>query len=87
MGIALDTYSHVLLDMHDHVIRALEDLLAAGLQYGCSKGVAKHIPALSSAAFHLQTAAFSKWAMLGSNQRPPPCKFHISRYVTYWHVR
>jgi hypothetical protein len=28
MGIALDTYSHVLLDMHDHVIRALEDLLS-----------------------------------------------------------
>jgi hypothetical protein len=24
--------------------------------------------------FYLQNAAFSKWAMLGSNQRPPPCK-------------
>lgn len=26
------------------------------------------------AAFYLQNASFSKWAMLGSNQRPPPCK-------------
>ena len=30
---ALDTYSHVLLDMQDHVTRALEDVQAAGLQY------------------------------------------------------
>jgi hypothetical protein len=29
---------------------------------------------LETIAFHLQRAAFSKWAMLGSNQRPPPCK-------------
>jgi hypothetical protein len=26
-------------------------------------------------AFYLQSAAFSKWAMLDLNQRPPPCKF------------
>ena len=25
--------------------------------------------------FYLQTSTFSKWAMLESNQRPPPCKF------------
>jgi hypothetical protein len=24
--------------------------------------------------FYLQIAAFTKWAMLDSNQRPPPCK-------------
>jgi hypothetical protein len=24
--------------------------------------------------FHLQNTAFSKWAMLDLNQRPPPCK-------------
>jgi len=23
--------------------------------------------------FYLQNVAFSEWAMLGSNQRPPPC--------------
>jgi len=27
-GIALDTYSHILLDMQDHVTRALEDALS-----------------------------------------------------------
>src|SRR5918999_347027 len=27
------------------------------------------------AAFFLQNPAFSKWAMLDLNQRPPPCKF------------
>jgi hypothetical protein len=32
------------------------------------------LPVLSCAAFYLQSGAFSKWAMLGSNQRPPPCK-------------
>ena len=25
-------------------------------------------------AFYLQNPGFPKWAMLGSNQRPPPCK-------------
>jgi len=25
-------------------------------------------------AFSLQNAVFLEWAMLGSNQRPPPCK-------------
>jgi hypothetical protein len=24
--------------------------------------------------FHLQNSTFSKWAMLGSNQRPLPCE-------------
>jgi hypothetical protein len=24
--------------------------------------------------FNLQNAVFLEWAMLGSNQRPPPCK-------------
>jgi hypothetical protein len=24
--------------------------------------------------FHLQNAAFTEWAMLGSNQRPLPCE-------------
>src|SRR5215217_210119 len=28
IGIALDTYSHILLDMQDHVTRALEDALS-----------------------------------------------------------
>jgi integrase len=28
IGIALDTYSHVLLDMQDHLTRALEDALS-----------------------------------------------------------
>jgi integrase len=28
IGIALDTYSHVLLDIQDHLIRALEDALS-----------------------------------------------------------
>jgi hypothetical protein len=28
----------------------------------------------SYSTFYLQNAAFSEWAMLGSNQRPPPCK-------------
>src|SRR5215217_2685362 len=33
------------------------------------------VPALlMSIAFYLQNATFSKWAMLESNQRPPPCK-------------
>jgi hypothetical protein len=33
------------------------------------------LPALLSyVAFMLQTPLLSKWAMLGSNQRPPPCK-------------
>jgi hypothetical protein len=31
-------------------------------------------PLPSCAAFYPQSAAFSEWAMLGSNQRPPPCK-------------
>ena len=48
---------------------------ADGLQYGCSKRAGERIPAPPScAAFYLQNAAFPKWAMLGSNQRPPPCK-------------
>jgi hypothetical protein len=38
------------------------------------KGTGIRSPALSSAAFYLRSVAFSKWAMLGSNQRPPPCK-------------
>ena len=36
--------------------------------------VAKHIPALSLSANYRLLQDFSKWAMLGSNQRPPPCK-------------
>ena len=28
-----------------------------------------------------------KWAMLGSNQRPPPCKFRILCCVANCHVR
>ena len=44
---------------------------ADGLQYGCSKRAGERIPAPPScAAFYLQNAAFPKWAMLGSNQRP-----------------
>src|SRR3954469_25851742 len=30
--------------------------------------------ALFYSAFYLQITAFSEWAMVGSNQRPPPCK-------------
>jgi hypothetical protein len=60
--------------MQGYVTRALEDVYPAGLQYGCSKRAEIRSPALSCAAFYLQSAAFSKWAMLGSNQRPPPCK-------------
>jgi hypothetical protein len=33
--------------------------------------------------FYLQNAAFSKWAMLDLNQRPPPCKFHFPGFIPY----
>jgi hypothetical protein len=57
-------------------------------QSGCSKRAGKRIPALSSYPQKIALLqVFSKWAMLGSNQRPPPCKFRISHYVPYWHVR
>ena len=35
------------------------------------------MPDLSCAAFYLRSVAISKWAMLGSNQRPPPCKGRV----------
>jgi hypothetical protein len=44
IGIALDAYSHVLLDVQEHVIRALEDTLSCRVAV---KGSAKRIPALS----------------------------------------
>ena len=47
---------------------------AAGLQYGCNKRSGKRILVHSCATLCLQRVAFLKWAMLGSNQRPPPCK-------------
>ena len=31
-------------------------------------------------AFFLQIITFSKWAMLGSNQRPPPCKRSVTGF-------
>jgi Transposase, Mutator family len=58
-----------------------------GLQYSCSKRTGRPIPSLlSRAAFYLQNVAFSKWAMLGSNQRPPPCKLGQSFPGRYYPV-
>ncbi len=59
----------------DHASRALEDACAAGLQYGCSKSIGRPISnPLTVRCFPCKTSLFLKWAMLGSNQRPPPCK-------------
>jgi hypothetical protein len=37
--------------------------------------------------FYLQMGNFYKWAMLGSNQRPPPCKLAAVRSRPSWYVR
>jgi hypothetical protein len=37
----------------------------------------------SYSTFYLQNAAFSEWAMLGSNQRPPPCKRSAKVFRTF----
>src|SRR5215204_4323139 len=70
--------------MQDSATNAMEaagvgNRLVSGLRSGCST-VAVRGPArvslgpLTCATFYLQNSAFPKWAMLGSNQRPPPCK-------------
>ncbi len=75
IAITLNTYSHILPNMQDHVTRALEDALCCdGLQYGCSKRAGKRAQPSLLCGVLPANAAFSRWAMLDSNQRPPPCK-------------
>jgi hypothetical protein len=40
----------------------------------CQKGVVLLSALLAALKFYLQISDFFEWAMLGSNQRPPPCK-------------
>jgi hypothetical protein len=50
-------------------------LLRSALLHGCCTKAPSMSRDLSRyATYYLQKPAFSKWAVLGSNQRPPPCK-------------
>ncbi len=84
VAITLDTYSHVMPGMGAQTARDMQDALSpmrtrylrtAGLASGsCQEGPGAVPPFLAATKFYLQNAAISEWAMLGSNQRPPPCK-------------
>ena len=54
----------------------------AALLGGCrTKALGRGRDLLLPSTFFLQTAVFTKWAMLGSNQRPLPCE---GRSITSW---
>jgi hypothetical protein len=53
----------------------------------CKKAPGMFRGLLSYATLYLQNSAFSEWAMLGSNQRPPPCKLGQSFSDRYYPVR
>ena len=77
--ITLNSYSHVLPDMRDSAVDAMKAALATislsqtpfGLQHKSREAYPGSVP-LSTKCCYLQEVY--KWAMLDSNQRPPPCK-------------
>ena len=89
----MDQYLEFRRALNSH--RTLED----GTPRWCTTGVlsARFLRALLSLPkFLLQNAAFSEWAMLGSNQRPLPCEVRASlswlfttvqKYPQNWHFR
>jgi hypothetical protein len=67
IGIALDTYSHILLDTQDLLTRDLEDALSCRVAV---KGAAKRIPALSLVR-----------RMRCTSRAPPGRPLHARRYL------
>ena len=77
--ITLDTYSHVMPDMGDqtapwrkcsYLCRTPSPKSAALV----SEGWYVSLASVSSRHVSSANCTFSRWTMLGSNQRPPPCK-------------
>jgi hypothetical protein len=60
--------------------------LVALVYYWCT-GAGLTLGSFFVPVLNLQTIAFSEWAMLGSNQRPPPCKFDVTCCSAYCSVQ
>jgi integrase len=77
IAMTLDTYSHFLPSMGDQTVKAMEAALSwrlPALLHGCCTKAPVWPGGFSYKVHFPAKHPFSNWAMLGSNQRPPPCK-------------